>query len=174
MKINLHRRLLAIGLSAGLIAAVIGSYCWMDASRATAAAATENLNACLRVASQIKSLRKKPLRAGAEARSATELARLIETSAQKASLPMTSVVQIDPQPARRVGNTAYKEQATRLELRDVTLKQLVVLLHSLADEELGTELAELRLNAPREEASASNHEENWSAEMTLTHLIFTP
>lgn len=174
MKINLQRRFLAVVLLICTAAATAGSYCWMDASRASACDATENYNACVRVAAKIKSLREKPLRAGAEARSATELARLIETSAKKASLPMTSVVQIDPQPARRIGNTAYKEQATRLELRDVTLKQLVTLLHSLADEEQGTELTELRLSAPREENSTQDPTERWTAEMTLTHLIFIP
>jgi hypothetical protein len=149
------------------------SYWWLLSSQESSAIAATNLQACLRLNAQIKKLREKPLRAGSEARSANELTRLIEASARKADLPQNSLVQIDPQPARRLGNSAYKEQPTHIELRDVTIKQLIVLLHALTDGESGEDLAELRLTAPHNEAVAVN-EEKWTAEATLTHLIFAP
>jgi hypothetical protein len=157
-----------------LVVVAAWSYWRLLASQEAAAIATDNLQACLRLTAQIKTLREKPLRAGSEARSATELAHLIETSAQKANLSVTNVVQIDPQPAHRLSNSAYKEQPTLVELRDVTTKQLIVLLHALADGESGAEVAELRLSAPRDEPAVTAKEETWTAEVTLTHLIFSP
>ena len=146
----------------------------MASSREVAAVETENLQACLRTAAQIKKLREKPLRAGASAHSATELAHLIEVAAQKASLPTNSIIQIDPLPARRLGNSAYQEQPTHVELHNVGLKPLIIWLNTLTGEESGAELAELRLSAPRDSTSGSAVAETWTAEVTLTHLIFAP
>jgi hypothetical protein len=169
-----RRRLLTwTGVSALAIAAA-WSYGWLLSSQEAAATARENLRVCLQLTAQIKRLREKPLRAGSEARSANELAHMIEISAQKANLSLANVIQIDPQPARRLSNSAYKEQPTHVELRDVTTKQLIVLLHTLAGEESGAELAELRLSAPRDEPALGAKEETWTAEATLTHLIFAP
>lgn len=170
----LRRQLPVWTLLATLIAVAAWSYCWLVASYEAATTAAENLQVCLRLTTQIKKLREKPLRAGCEARSATELAQMIEISAKKAHLSMTSVVQIDPQPSRRLGDSAYKEQPTHVELRDVTLRQLIVLLHALTDEESSAELAELRLSTPRDEPSPTAGEETWNAEVILTHLIFAP
>lgn len=150
------------------------SYLWMSADREAAESSRDNLQACLQLTTQIKKLREKPLWAGSSTRSAGELARILETSAKKANIPAGSIVQIDPQPARRLGKTAYKEQPTHIELQDIALKQLVFLLLELTDEESGAELAELRLSAPRDEPSSSEKQELWNAEVTLTHLIFSP
>ena len=76
---------------------------WLSA-RAAAATAAENLAECRRLARQINQLRDAPMRATAEAHSATELARRIEQAAQTAKMPIDRLIQIDPQPARRMGD----------------------------------------------------------------------
>lgn len=149
-------------------------YAQFTASRSEAIASAEDLEICRRLAHELQALKAKPLRAALEARSSTEVAGRIEAAAKTANLPISSVIQIDPQSPRRVGNTPYKEQPTHVELRDVTLKQLLVFVHTLASDELKLDLAEVRLSAPRDEPSAAPTEERWMAELALTHLIFAP
>jgi hypothetical protein len=161
-------------LFAGLIALCGWSYLEFTTSQDKAAGAAEDVMVCRRLAEQIKKLQVQPLRAATEARSSTEVARLIESSAKVAGLPTTSILQIDPQSPRRLGNSAYKEQPTHVELRDINLRQLVVFLHTLAADEQGLDLAELRLSAPREQTDLARAEETWLAEVTLTHLIYAP
>lgn len=175
MRKNVSRSQLTwIGALAALACLGAWSRSQLAAGRQAAQAAAEDLAECQRLADEITRLGTRPQKASLEARSATELAKLVEQSAQAAALPQQALVQIDPQPARRVGETAYREQATRLELRDVTLRQLVTFLHGLSHDDLGMEVSDLRLRAPRDDKSVQPTDETWTAEVTLTHLIFAP
>ena len=157
-----------------LYTALIGTALWAYSTWAGSLTeindAQNALQECRQLASQIVKLRGKPLRAASEAHSATELARVIEKSTQSAQLPATNLVQIDPQAAHRVGNSPYSEQATHLEIRDVTLRQLIAFLRAIVEDQSGCEIAELRLRAPRDEPASTP--ETWQAEITLTSLIF--
>ena len=149
------------------------SYCEFTAGCSDAAAAASDLAACRNLTQQIKTLRKKPVLVGTKARSSTEVAHSIETAAKGAGLPLTNILQIDPQSPCRLGNSAYQEQPTHVELRNVTLKQLLVFLYALANDGVGLNLSDVRLSAPRDEATQGANE-TWLAEVTLTHLIFAP
>jgi hypothetical protein len=158
-----------------LIVSAGWSFYWMTSAELSAQNSAENLQICKRLADQIKKMHTQPLRAALETRTSTELAGQIETSAKTANLRQNCILQIDPQTARRLGNTAYKEQPTMVELRDVTLKQLVVFLNALTDDQSGMDVAELRLESSRDDsANAQQTEETWLAEVTLSHLIFAP
>ena len=157
-------------LYAVLIGTALWAYSTWSASQSEIDDAQNAIQECRQLASKITKLRGKPLRAASEAHSATELARVIEKSAQSAQLPATSLVQIDPQPARRIGTSPYSEQATHLEIRNVTLRQLIAFLRAIVEDQSGCEVAELRLRAPRDEPATTP--ETWQAEITLSHLIY--
>jgi len=167
-------QMLLLVVFAALLITTGWSYSQMAAARSAAWTAAQDSQECRRLADQIKQLRDRPTRASLEAHSATELARLVEQAAKAASLPAQSLVQIDPQAARRVGETTYREQPTHVELRDVTLGQLITFLYMLSQDDMGMDVADLRLRAPRDDKSARSAEETWLAEVTLTHLIFAP
>jgi hypothetical protein len=159
---------------AGLVLLAVWSYCEFTASCGEAFAAAADSEACRSVAAQVKKLRAKPIRAAVEARSSTEVARSIEIAAKSANLPVAGIVQIDPQSPRRVGDSSYKEQPTHVEFRGVTLRQLLAFLYALGSEDIGQDLADLRLSSPRDETSSTGVEETWMAELIVTHLIFAP
>ncbi len=176
-----HRRPWAYAVTtAGALVLTVFAYIELRSARAAASAAVANHVVCEQLAGEITKLAGKPSHVTFEAASATDVARRIEAAAQFAQLPPRCVVRIEPQPARRVGETAYKEQATRVELRDVSLKQLIEFLHHLHSGESVFNAKSLRLAAapqsntiaPNGTASAST--ETWLVELTLTYLIYAP
>jgi hypothetical protein len=173
MTAAVRTRVLTCGLFTCLVAILFAGYSQMMSSRASAASAAHNLEACRRLSGQIASLREQPSLAALEARPPTELARRIEEAASSAQVSTDSILRIDPQAARRVGETAYKEQPTALELRPVNLKQLITLLLALTEGEDGLEVSALRITPPRREPFTGT-DEVWHAEVTLTKLIFSP
>lgn len=152
-------------------------YFTMDANCEAARVEAENLRVCRELADRVKKMRQRPAQTGTEARSATALALQIENSAKTANIPQAQIVQIDPQPARRLGSSPYKEQPTRVELRDVGMSQLILFIDGLLAGQPGADLAELRLsasegsNAP---AASGGTSERWEAELVLTDTFFSP
>lgn len=167
------REWLCMLLAAALVAALVLAALELSSSRASALAAVENLAECQELAGEIAKLRTRPSQITLQAQSGTELARQIEAAAQGAQIPSNSLVRIDPQTARRVGDSPYKEQATNLELRGVTLKQLTQFLQKLSDNE-GLRARSLQLIGPRQETAAPTDAETWLVEVTLTSMIFAP
>ena len=145
----------------------------LTASRAAAVVAAQNLRACETLVNKIAALSSRPSLAALHARSDTELTRRIEEQAAKALLPSQSILRIEPRTPQRIADTAYLEQPTSLELRGVTLQQLITFLVFLLDEETELRVTTLRLTAPRHETRYAGQEQ-WSAELTLTYLIFSP
>ena len=103
-------------------------------------------------------------------RGSAEISAPIEGAAKAAGIPADRLVRISPEPARRVGETAYKEKPTRAFLKNVRLKALVATAHALGGPETGLDLKSLRLTAPSRDAT----EETWSAELLFTYLIYEP
>jgi len=104
----------------------------------------------------------------------------MEATAQAVGVVPGRIVRIDPRSARRIGDTPYEEQPTRVELRELTLEQIVSFLSKVVREERGTEVTELRLKPARtggvnaEDSPVSGQVELWDAEVTLTALAFSP
>lgn len=143
--------------------------------RNEALSANNNLRACQEIAKELQRLRGAPSRAGLEAQSATELSRRIEQAAQSGQIAREKLLRIDPQSAKRVGDSSYKEQSTFIELEAVPLPKLIAFLDAITRDEAGLEVRSLRLSAPqRTEEMPTGEEEPWVAEVTLTHLIYAP
>jgi len=138
--------------------------------RAAAHGAAENLVRCRRLAGRIRALRRRPARAAERERQSAELTGPIERAARDAGIPSDRLVRISPEPARRLGESAYEEKPTRVFLKRVTLEDLVTMIHTLTDPERGLDLKSLRLAA----TSRGVAEGTWSAELVLTYLIYKP
>jgi hypothetical protein len=170
-----HRTELLVAACLGLLLVAVFWSAWQwRSSRDAAQTAAENLQVCRRLAARIAQARQQPARAATQAQSSAELASRLEEAAQVAELPEGSIVRIDPQPSRRVGDSSYTEQPTHVELRSVSLEQLIVFLHRLADGPSGLQASSLRLTTPRDETAANAAQEPWLAELTLTYFIFAP
>ena len=79
-------------------------------------------------------------------------------------------MRIWPEPARRVGDTAYKQKPTQVILHKLTLQQLIRFLHTLTGPDTGLHVASLRLTTPRGHDTTNI----WNAETTITYLIYAP
>ncbi len=136
--------------------------------------ASENLLRVQELASAIGKLRRTPTQAALASTPTGEIARKLQLAAEKATIPLAQLSRIDPRPIRRMGDSAYLAQETRVELRNVTLAQLVTWLQEITAQANDLTATGLRLVAPREPNPASDASETWSVEVTLTQLVFSP
>jgi len=146
------------------------SYARYDAARSGAVRAWENLAASRSLASRIDQLRHKPNLAGAQELQLAVLGRQVERAAQVAQVTASKLARIWPEPARRVGNTVYREKSTQITLKDVSTRQFVVFLHTLTATTPGLSAQSLRLSASR----GRETEDSWAAEVVVTYLIYAP
>jgi hypothetical protein len=156
-----------------LVVGVGGGYLRMRSSQLSAINASKNVVACRELAARIRQLQIGPRRAELKSRSETELSRKIETAAQTAGLPANHIVRIEPGEPRRVADSDYKDQATDVELRPVTLKELIAFLDAIASD-TGVQVNFVWLSSPDQEATTAPAMEPWNVQMTLTNLIFAP
>lgn len=166
--------ILALGFGL-LVALVVWSFQEMRASHASVGVAQTNLEHCRDVAEKIASVRQRPTKAALEETTITLLGTLIDEAATKSQIQKSSIVRIEPQPSRRIGETDYKEQATYVELRGVSLQQLVGFIHTLLAGQSELDVSSIRITAPRYESdSPTGRVETWLAEVTLTYLVYSP
>lgn len=161
-----------IVLVAGIAAVGVSyTYCRKNSTRrVTAQLAAER---CQYIAVQLEQLRTAPPKATLASRSADDLGSVVEKAAADAQLARDRVLRIDPQPAKRLGKTDYLEQATEVELRAVSLRQLVTFLYNLSDADRELAIGNLRLQVPHA-AENSGGEELWLADIVLTQRIYAP
>ena len=168
-----RRQMMLAGLVVvGLSIAAIWHVAWMLEHRGTAQRAANNLADCKLLAEQIVELRTRPAVAADEEMGIQELDDRIEYAKGQARLTNQTrdVIDIvDPQPARRIGNSPYLQKPTMFALRDVSLPQLTAFLYHLTDGS-GLTVRSLRLRVPTGEATA----DRWDVETTLTYLIYAP
>jgi hypothetical protein len=134
----------------------------------------DRLAAANRLARSIESLRRSPEKLDANARSADSLAKLIESAAQQVGLGTDRIVHVAPSEPRRVGNTPYLEQVTAVELRDVSVKQLVDLTRSLGEIAPRLTIPSISMRTPANEANSAGKAELWNVELTLTGHLYEP
>lgn len=148
------------------------------ADRRTAAQdAADQLAEAQQLIAQIEALREKPVLAGVQEMPPTDLAQLIEQAAQQARLDTAQIVRIWPEPARRLGETPYRQKPTQLLLRNVSLEQLTRFLLQLVQGPYQLRVSGLRLSAPRSLAAGGAGDSGgnrWVAEVTLTYLLYSP
>jgi len=156
-----------------LVTGAGASYFHSRASRLRAADAIRNVQPCRELATRIKQLQAGPQRADLQSRSETELSRKIESAAEAVGLPRNYIVRIDPGEPRRVAESDYKDQSTEVEIRTVTLKQLVAFVDSITSD-TGIQVNFVWLTSPAPQTSAVHSAEKWNVQLTLTNLIFAP
>ncbi len=128
----------------------------------------------IRLVHSIESLRRSPEKLETAARSADALAKLIESSAQQVGISLDRIVHVAPSEPRRIGNSAYLEQTTAVELRDVTLKQLVDLTRVVGQIAPRLTVPSISIRMPPSEANTLAKAELWNAEVTLTGRLYEP
>lgn len=146
----------------------------LDGSRKSALAAAERLETCRDLAYRIQQLAQSPAQAWTETDAPFDQLRLeLEQAVQELNIPTASLLSVDQQPARRLGKTAYLVEPAQIDLRGLTLRQLVELLDAIIAGQPGLVVQSIRLSAPRENKTSKNAE-SWTVEVILTHLIFSP
>jgi len=147
------------------------SYAFMTTQRDAHRNARADLNDCRAMAARLRQVADKsstPCPANPDLD--TQVIGRIEQMARKAGIPDTGLKLINPTPPLRVGNSSYMEKPTLVMLGDVTLRQFVTLVHGLIGPESGLHAKSIRLAARR----ADDTSDCWSAEVTLTRLIYAP
>lgn len=153
-----------------LVMVAVYGFLRMAALRDQAKAAAEDLGECRRMAERIRALSRRPQVAAEQERLSAETSRLIEEAAKSAGIPSGAILRITPGTPQRVADSAYKESPTRVLLKDVTLEQLVKLLHAVASDPDGLYPKSLRIAAPRKDDTGAL----WTAEIEVTYLIYAP
>jgi len=154
--------LASLFLSFGVLEYRQKSAAWTDAR--------QRHDECLRLIQQIKQLKTVPRFAVLNADSPAAISARIEQTAQS-SLPPGALVSIQPESARRAGNSPYVVSPTLIRLQSVTLAEIASFAAILEDADQGLVISELRLNDA--EPGNGNSPERWSSDLKLTQTIYS-
>lgn len=162
-------------LAAVALLSVTAYSCWaMNASAGRLQESLANEQECQLVVDDIHRLKDRPGFAALTIDSPRTITARAEAAGKQANLAASALVRIEPQSAVRLGDSPYRMRPTRLELRQVTLEQLIRFSHFMIDESQGTTLRDLRLTLSDGSADRANDANQWNAELVLTQLIFAP
>lgn len=155
-----------------LLAVAVGwIYGRMAAARTAAAEMQRNTAQCRRYAEDIESSRQRPAIATEDLRIAEDITRIVEETALAHGIAADAILRIDPdQPARRVGDTVYREKPTEIIFKGVTLEQLTGTVHAIVSGQERLEARSIRLRAPRRQDTGRR----WDVELVLTYLVYDP
>ena len=169
------RRIIIHCLLVGLMIIIVG-YLGMRLHEAREAArqASGDLQACQLLADKIKRVSASPKKALEEQRSLDDLSSRIEQAATTAKLARGVIARILPQSDRRLGDSPYVAQPTRVECRDVGLRELVFFINELLSGDKTLHATAIRLSTPLSAANAKHDSESWNAEFVLTHVLYSP
>jgi hypothetical protein len=166
-----RRKTVLMGILLALLVLTAGwSLQVMWQARTEADAATKGLKECNRLAARIAVLNQLPTMASDRERLGAELNGPLEQAAQAAGIASDRLVRIVPEPAQRIGDSAYKEKPTRVIVKNVGLRPLITMVHRLTQSDGGWSLSTLRLTAPSRDAT----ENLWTAELVFTYLVYEP
>jgi|GEM_PF-4300949 len=157
-----------------LLLIALGGYWTMRSSRQRLHEAQVQLQTCEKLAKDIKTLGDRPGFAALGVDSPRTITTRAEAAGKKAMISPAALVRIEPQVAVRLRDSDYRVRPTRLELRRVTLKQVLAFTHAMIDETQGTTVRDLRLTASETSSANVKEADSWTAEMVLTQLIFSP
>ncbi|NQU74909.1 MAG: hypothetical protein HQ546_01175 [Planctomycetes bacterium] len=166
-----RRKAILLALMGSVLATVV---LWRGStyveSRTAALAAEKDLAACQELAAKIERFNQHPPVATEQEQLADQTNALIESAAKSVGIDAKSLIRITPEPPRRLDDTAYKEKPTHVLLRKVTLEQLVGFIHKMLGVQQGFNAKSIRLSAPEPQDTGPL----WTAEITLTYLIYDP
>jgi hypothetical protein len=162
-----------VGAAVVLPAIIAWSYAEFRSAYAGALAADRQAAECEMLADEIKGLRELAPASAAGPPSSTEFAKRLEELLRSPPLTGAQLVRIDPQPPKRANDSAYAERTTHLEVRQVTLRQLALLVDFVRRSAPECRIGRLRLQGPPRETSTQGAE-MWGVEMTLTAWEYAP
>jgi len=139
-------------------------------AKGRAEVAFHNAALCEELSTRIIALKKRPAIAGTRQQAIDELAGWVESSAKNLGIVGDNLESISPEAPVRVADSAYLEQATTVQFRQVSLKQLIRLLNKLANDGSGLRIKSLRLTTPPSAKDA----DVWSVELTISYLFYSP
>jgi hypothetical protein len=153
-----------------LLGANLFAWATFERARSDAADSLRDAETCRKLAAQITSLRTQPMMADNSQKAVEELAARVQLSAQSLGIDSHNIASIAPDSPARLADSPYLEQATTVQLREVTLPQLVKLLCNLSGNRSGLRIKALHLSIPPQQAAGNI----WSAEITVSSLIYSP
>jgi hypothetical protein len=116
-----------------------------------------------------------PGRAAAVSADKTELNQRLRQAATAAGL--ADAPGTDTGTAKPIGNTDYSEMAIFLRFEPLTIRQLTIFLHTLAETDPSLRATQIELSPP-EDATAPGAktagEERWRADVAVGYLTYTP
>lgn len=162
---------LAIVVSGALL---LGMWLWLETrslaskhdSHAALVRQVEEMNADMLA---VRRLRAAPRLATERQRPNDELLAEVRSAMDRSHMPAERWVGNDPSRPVRLPRTPYKRLSTRLAFEDVTLQELVTLSFFLVKHNPALRVSSVRLSAP-----VTAKAKNWSAELTVSYLIFAP
>lgn len=140
----------------------------LDAQRGSARASLQ-ASRVSSLAKEISDLKARPSIAVSPSEQVQQLSGLIEGGAKDCGIPARKIVTISAQDARRVGQTPYYRQPTRVSIEDVEMGQLVKLLSDITQGEK-IRIEDCRFAAPHGKLVGRT----WNADFTLSYLIYDP
>jgi len=162
---------LLLGTAAlGLLAGAVWSCSFMAGGAAAARSAAQDFGDCQSMAARIESVSRLPAMARERERVSDEMTGLIERAAKSAGIGTDRIVRISPEQPQRLADSAYKEKPTSVLLRNVTLQQVVALVHDLTSNDEALWAKSVRITAPSPEDAG----QDWTAELVITYLIYDP
>jgi len=166
------RRFLFLGsaLIAVLCATDFCCYLVMEEARDLAGNAIRDALACEQLAQHIVTLRRQPMVAVSTFQGQERLSARIETTAHRFGITGDNLAAIDPEPPIRLGNSIYLEKPTVIQLRKVSLGQLINLLCDLERTSEGLKIKSLRMSIPPQNQESGL----WTAEVTVAYLVYSP
>jgi hypothetical protein len=164
-----RRTIQLLVLAALLAISALWSYRKMSSQQQAARLAEADLAECRGAADQIEALRSRPALAMQNQRETNETIGLIERSVKAAGLTDGLIRTVHEQPMR-LGDTVYLEKPTRVQLKSVSLVQLVEIVHRILTDKNRLHAKAMRISAP----SAEDAGAMWNVELVLTYLIYDP
>lgn len=157
-----------------LLLLVVFAWGTMAGSKQRLDDARYQLGMCEQLAGDIRLLQNRPGFAALNVDSPKTITTRADEAGLESDLPPGALVRIEPQAAVRVRDSTYRIRPTRLELRRVTLEQVLAFSHAMIDESQGTTVRDLRLTATDLGSEDDPDVDSWTAEIVLTQLIFSP
>ena len=154
-------------LGAALIAVAVTAYGYMDRCRLSAIEARAALDQCVRAVRRIEDISRRPIQACDRELESSRITALIEQAAKAVRVVPTRIAPEQPQ---AVEGSSYREKPTRVFLDNVSLQQVVDVIHRLAVGEQPLAAKSLRLSAVEEKSS----DNLWKLELVVTYLIYDP
>ena len=163
---------LPLFLFAGLSILAFWLYGELGRAHHGALEAASNARICQEFSSRIIELKKKPELIADKMSTTAQIAQSVEMAMQEAAITGDKLVRIEPRSAIRFEKTPFLLQPSHLEMRELSMEQLIRFLHVLSTRSR-LEATDLRLHAPRTVASETGLE-LWNAELVLTNTIYSP